>query len=316
MMRTYVNGGKESRIGPDSLWTPKACGLSLVQAAMFNRDQSEDYRPLFWVSGHPIYVNKLLLILNIGGFAVVALAVSILGSDVLQALTLGNEEVVHSGQVWRLVTYIISPPDTWSAINLIFAMGFLYYFGRQVEEYVGRTAYIKLYAALMLIPALVACLLTFVGFSFHLLGSYGPIFGVFIAFATLYPRMEITIWFVNLVAMHWAYALLGLLTLANIAQRDWVGLGALWLDAGIGYFGMRLVGAGYGFTWLTDWLDERRAVRLARKHNIKVMKETQATESIDQILEKISKQGVGSLNARERAALERARTNLLKRDQR
>ena len=41
-----------------------------------------------------------------------------------------------------------------------------------------------------------------------------------------------------------------------------------------------------------------------------------AAESIDDILEKISKHGVGSLDARERAALERARTNLLKRDQR
>ena len=180
----------------------------------------------------------------------------------------------------------------------------------------GRTAYIKLYAGLVLIPSLVACLLTFAGFSFHLIGSYGPIFGIFIAFATLYPRLEISIWFVNMVAMYWAFALLGALSLASIYQRDPFGLGALWLDAGIGYFGMRLAGAGYGFTWLTDWIEERRARRLAYKHNIKVLKDTQATQSIDQILEKISKQGVGSLNARERAALERARTNLLKRDQR
>jgi hypothetical protein len=115
---------------------------------------------------------------------------------------------------------------------------------------------------------------------------------------------------------HWAYALLAVLTLVDIAYHEWISLGALWLDASVGYFGMRFIGAGYGFTWLTDWLDERRTRRLAKKHNLRVLKETQATESIDQILEKISKQGVGSLNARERAALERARTNLLKRDQR
>ena len=42
---------------------------------MFNRDQSEDYRPLFWVSGHPIYVNKLILILNIAAFALVRLRI-------------------------------------------------------------------------------------------------------------------------------------------------------------------------------------------------------------------------------------------------
>ena len=281
---------------------------------MFNRDQSDDYRPLFWVRGYPIYVNRLLLILNIVAFAMVAIAAAAFGDGVLAAVSLSNWDIVHAGQVWRLVTYVIFPPDTWSAINFIFAMGFLYFFGRQVEEYVGRTAFLYLYAALVLVPSLVACLLVFCGIPINTLGSYGPIFGVFIAFATLYPGMEINIWFVNLAAKYWAFALLGVLTLVDL--RDPVGLGALWLDAGIGYFSMRLIGAGYGFTWLTDWIEERRAARLAKKHNLRVMKETKATESIDDILEKISKQGVGSLTPKERAALERARANLLKRDER
>ena len=90
----------------------------------------------------------------------------------------------------------------------------------------------------------------------------------------------------------------------------------LWTSSAVGYFGMRLIGAGRGMTWLTDWIEERQAKRLAHKHNIKVLKDTQANESIDAILEKISKQGVDSLSARERAALEQARKNLLKRDQR
>jgi membrane associated rhomboid family serine protease len=283
---------------------------------MFNRDQSDDYRPLFWVSGHPIYVNRLLLILNIAAFTIVALAVAAEGGGVLSALSLSNLAIIHSGQIWRLFTYVIFPPDFYSAINFIFAMGFLFYFGKQVEEYVGRTAYIYLYGALVLVPSLLACVLGLAGIPINMLGSYGPIFGVFIAFATLYPRMEISIWFVNMCAMYWAFALLGVLTLASIAQHDVIGLGALWLDAGIGYLGMRLIGAGYGMTWLTDWIEERRATRLAKKHNIRVLKETKATESIDEILDKISKQGVGSLTAKERAALERARANLLKRDER
>jgi membrane associated rhomboid family serine protease len=258
-------------------------------------------------------VNRLVLILNIAAFAAVAIAAAALGDGVLAALSLSNWDIVHGGQIWRLVTYVIFPPDGYNAIRFIFAMGFLYFFGKQVEEYVGRTAFLYLYVALVLVPSLVACLLALVGIPVNTLGSYGPIFGVFIAFATLYPRMEINIWFVNLFAMYWAFALLGVLTLADL--RDPVGLGALWLDAAIGYLAMRLIGAGYGFTWLTDWIEERRAARLAKKHNLRVMKETKESESIDDILEKISKQGVGSLTAKERAALERARANLLKRDQ-
>jgi membrane associated rhomboid family serine protease len=282
---------------------------------MFNRDQSDDYKPLFWTGGRPVYVNTLLLILNIGAFAIVALAVSAVGEGLVESLMLGNYQVIHYGQIWRLVTYIIFPPDPLSAISLLFSMGFLFYFGRQVEQYVGRTTYIYLYTTLVLLPSLLACLLTFAGVSLNFIGGYGPIFGVFVAFATLYPGVEICIWFVTLSAKHWAFALLGLLTLAHIAQHNWISLGAIWLDAGIGYFTMRLIGGGYGFSWLMDWLDDRRTRRLAAKHQIKVMKDAQATESLDQILEKISKHGVGSLTSKERAALERARSNLLKRDQ-
>ncbi len=113
--------------------------------------------------------------------------------------------------------------------------------------------------------------------------------------------MELNIFFVSMTAALWAYALLGIYSVVDIAWHDWTGLIVLWIDAAVGYFGMRLIGAGYGMTWLTDWIETRRAERLARQHNIRVMKDTRETESIDQILEKISKQGVGSLNAKERA---------------
>ena len=280
-----------------------------------NYDQSDDYRPLFWLSGRPIYVNTLILILHILAFTITALAISFVGAGVQDALSLGYFEVIHYGQIWRLVSYIIFPPSM--AISFIFAMGFLYYFGRQVEEYVGRKTYAMLYSALVLIPAVVLCLISLVvSLQETYIGGYGTVFGVFIAFATLYPGLEIPIWFVNLTAKYWAFVLLAVLSLANIAYHQWISLGAIWCDAAIGYGSMRLIGAGFGMTWLTDWIEERRSARLARERNIKVLKETKAAQTIDDILEKISKTGVGSLSASERAALERARTNLLKRDQR
>jgi len=282
---------------------------------MLYHEQSEDYRPLFWVQGRPIYVNTLILVLHVLTFTITALAVSFLGAGVLGAIGLGNYEVVHYGQIWRLVSYIIFPPDT--AIMFIFAMGFLFYFGRQVEQFVGRKTYINIYAALVLVPAILLCLLGPIGFwPENYLGGYGSIFGVFIAFATIYPGVEICIWFVNLTAKHWAYALLAVLSLANIAYHDWISLGVLWCDAAIGYVGMRLVGAGRGMAWFTDWLEAKRTQRLARTRNFKVLQDQQTNESIDAILDKISKHGVGSLNARERASLERARTKLIQRDQR
>jgi len=63
-------------------------------------------------------------------------------------------------------------------------------------------------------------------------------------------------------------------------------------------------------------MDNRRTEKLARKHNIKVLTEKKTTESIDAILDKISKQGMNSLSSSERAALDRARAKLIDRDRR
>jgi membrane associated rhomboid family serine protease len=278
---------------------------------MIFHEQSEDYRPLFWMSGRPIYATTLLLILHVAAFVITALCMSFLGgAQVLEAICLYPYQVIYRGEVWRLFSYVIFPPSLW----FVFAMGFLFFAGREVEQFVGRKIFLKLYAALILIPAVVLCVAGFVWPMQHL-GGTESIFGLFVAFATLYPGFVLNIWFVNLTAKGWAYVLLGVYSLIDLAAHDWPSLLVLWSCAGIGYAGMRLIGAGHGLTWLTDWLENRQAKRLASQRNFKVLKEAKATQSIDEILEKISKQGVGSLDAKERAALERARTNLLKRDQ-
>jgi hypothetical protein len=219
--------------------------------------------------------------------------------------------VLYHGEVWRLVSYVVFLPSLW----FVFAMGFLFFAGREVEQFTGRKTFLKLYAALILIPAITMCLLGLLWPLQHL-GGTESVFGLFVAFATIYPGFVLNIWFVNLTAKGWAYVLLGVYTLIDIAGHDWSSLIVLWTCAGVGHAAMRVIGAGRGPAWLTDWLEERQAKKLAQQRNFKVLKDAKATESIDDILEKISKQGVGSLNAGERAALERARTNLLKRDQR
>jgi membrane associated rhomboid family serine protease len=230
---------------------------------------------------------------------------------VVDSLDLNAYAVIYRGEVWRLVSYVIFLPSLW----FVFAMGFLYFAGREVEQFVGRKTFLKLYAALILIPAMVLCV-TGLFWPLGHLGGTESVFGIFVAFATLYPGFVLNIWFVNLTAKGWAYVLLGVYSLIDVAGRDWSSILVLWTCAAVGYAGIRLIGGGRGMTWLTDWIEERRARRLARQHNFKVLKDAKASESIDEILEKISKHGVGSLSARERAALEQARTNLLKRDQR
>jgi membrane associated rhomboid family serine protease len=279
---------------------------------MLYHEQSEDYRPLFWLGGRPIYATALLVIAHVLAFVAMAICMSFFGGmRVYNALVLDPYAVLYHGEVWRLASYIVFLPSLW----FVFAMGFLFFAGREVEQFTGRKTFLKLYAALILIPALIMCLLGLLWPLEHI-GGTESVFGIFVAFATIYPGFVLNIWFVNLTAKGWAYVLLGVYTLIDVASHDWSSLIVLWTCAGVGYAGMRLIGAGRGPAWLTDWLEERQAKKLAQQHNIKVLKDAKTTDSIDDILEKISKHGVGSLDARERAALERARANLLKRDQR
>jgi membrane associated rhomboid family serine protease len=284
---------------------------------MLYHEQSEDFRPLFWVQGRPVYANTLLLTVHIAAFVVSALFISYFGLEMVRFALELNPFLVWHGEVWRLFSYVAFDPaffdqrSLWFLINIVL----FWFFGREVEQYVGRKTYLLLYAALVLIPAVLFCLLGLVFPSDPFLNCCEVFFGMFIAFATIYPGAIPSVWF-PITAAALAWILLGISTVIDIAFHDFTSFFMLWTSSAVGYVGMRLVGAGRGLNWLTDWIEERRTQRLARQRNIKVVRDKQANESIDAILDKISKHGVGSLNASERAALERARAKLLQRDDR
>ena len=283
---------------------------------MWYQQQSEDYRPLFWISGRPIYANTLLVAGHVLSFIVCAICVSFFSLEAVSyALTLHPGSVWH-GEVWRLFSYVAFSPSFFSGpFMFLWSMLVLYFCGREVEQFVGRRSYLLLYAAFVLIPAL---LLTLVGPLFGLgeagyLGCGEVIFGVFVAFATIYPGAMPSMW-ITIPVWGLAWIFFGLYTLIDFAFHLYTAMFMLWANAALGFIIMSFVGAGRGMTWLTDWVEMRRSERLARKHDIKVLTERKSTESIDAILEKISKSGVNSLTSSERAALEKARAKLLDRD--
>ena len=285
---------------------------------MWYQQQSEDYRPLFWLSGRPVYANTLLVFLHVLSFVVCAICVSFLSLQaVYEGLMLAPALVWH-GQVWRLFSYVAFDPGFFSrpaSLWFLWSMIILYFCGREVEQFVGRRVYLGLYAALVLVPAVLLTLLgPVLGLGEHL-NCAEAIFGVFIAFATIYPGAMPSMW-INLQVWVLAWIFFGLSTLMDFVFHDYTSMFLLWTASAVGYLGMRWVGAGRGLTWLTDWVETRRAERLARQHNIRVLTERKSTESLDAILDKISKQGVNSLTSSERAALEKARAKLIDRDRR
>ena len=78
-------------------------------------------------------------------------------------------------------------------------------------------------------------------------------------------------------------------------------------------------GAGPELAWLREWRSRLRSKRslkvVPRQTARRVVEPENIYESIDPVLDKISRSGIGSLTASERRALDRARNRLLKKSE-
>ncbi|HEY8965036.1 MAG TPA: DUF6576 domain-containing protein, partial [Candidatus Methylacidiphilales bacterium] len=107
-------------------------------------------------------------------------------------------------------------------------------------------------------------------------------------------------------------------SLVYVARGEWIELLMLWAAIGVAFLAIRFPVVG---EWLND-LREKQERAKAEKERAKAVAvvaqkkaaETRRNQSIDPILEKISKSGMQSLTREERAVLEEARKELLRRD--
>ena len=267
-------------------------------------EPSKDYQPVMYFRGHAIHATTLLVILHSAAVVVATFTQSFGGGFFLRDLAFSSEAVLREGKIWQLVTY---PFVNELSLLFILEMLTLFWFGRDVERFVGRRVFLGLYGALILLPAL---FLTAAGLSIPQAwaGSGMLHFSIFLAFATIYPDVEL--FFFRILAKWVAWVLLALYSLLFIRDHAWMLLGALGFSAGIAHYGMRLIGVGGGLDWWENWQEERRAARLAKERNFKIVRES----SVDAVLEKISKHGIGSLTATERETLEKERAHLLKKN--
>jgi membrane associated rhomboid family serine protease len=292
----------------------RACAFetAAVYSHMFGVTTSDDYRPVAWMGRYPVDVTTILVGVHVACAVITCLLVAVGFGAILNVLQFDSAEVLLRGQIWRLVTYgfVHSPSGLlWFAIE----MYMLFVFGREVERFIGRRAYIGLYLALLLAPTL---LLTLWGFwqRSGLAGSPALHFGIFVAFATIYPRAEM---FLRIMAKWVAVVLAAIYTFQLLAYHDWTSLAVVWASIATAFLFIELRGAGPELTWLNDL---RASVRPKPKLYIvqkqsasrRVVEPEDVYSSIDPILDKISTSGIASLTDAERRQLDRARARLLK----
>ena len=279
---------------------------------MFGVTTSDDYRPVTWMGRYPVDVTAILLGVHVACAILTAFLFAIGYAGVLNYTMFDSAQVWH-GQLWRLFTYaFIHPPNGYALLWFAIEMYMLFFFGREVERFMGQRAYLWLYALLIFVPALI---LSLWGLTMRngAAGSGALHFAVFTAFVTLYPNVQ----FFLRIPAKWVFAILAAIgTLSALAAHDWSNLVVLWTSIGVAFMFIEARGAGPELVWLQDFRERFRPkpkLYIVQKSSTRRVTEPEDVyASVDPILDKIAKAGMGSLTENEKKILDRARKRLLK----
>lgn len=270
----------------------------------------DDRQPLTYFRGYPIHAATLLVIVHVATMIATTLLMAAGAGGLLQALTFSSDAVFHDLAVWQFFTYaFVHAPSIWFAIEMVM----LFQFGREVEKFAGRRVFLLMYGLLLVLTPLV---LSVVGLAQPTVfaGSGSLHFAVFIAFATVYPGAAI---FFGIQARWIAIILLAIYSLQFLGANYWPGLLALWANAGFAWAFIRHERGHFALPDLRFWKKKPR-FRVVRPEPARrsTARESATPSDMDALLDKIAKSGMASLTAQERARLEAAREELLKKDRR
>ncbi|NLE97988.1 MAG: rhomboid family intramembrane serine protease [Propionibacterium sp.] len=219
-------------------------------------------------------------------------------------------QAVLSGEVWRLVTWpLVNLISFWSLLNLVL----LWYFGTMLESTLGRNRmlrfYLEMWGALTIATALVGFVLPM---STALWGLRDIQFLVLLIWIADNPTRRFIL---NIPAWALGAFLLGLQVLTMVATRQWGPLVTLVLALFFVAVAARRHGLLSSLTFIpgggSGGSPSKARAKAKAKPSARAQRQQQRHMSdedrIDQLLDKISAQGIHSLTKAERAELEKLR---------
>jgi membrane associated rhomboid family serine protease len=278
---------------------------------MTGYDSSDDQRPITYFNGYPIYATTLLVIVHVAAFLLCALAVGTGQIPLLSWLAFSSVHVLQGGAVWQFVTYALvhSPAEgIWFAVEMLM----LFWFGRQVEQFLGRRDFLRLYVGLWLITPVALTLVGLARPAQHA-GSSGLHFAMFVAFAAIYPGALLMF---GIAARWFAIILVALYSVQALAFGDLPLLVSLWASTGAAVLYIRWHRGQLTLPSVNVFQRKPKlsVVRAEPARTSRAMPAEDEVDEIDPLLDKIAKTGLDSLTAKERARLEKARAALMKRE--
>ena len=232
---------------------------------------------------------------------------------------------LRRGFAWQPLTYMFLHGGIW---HILVNMFILWFFGREVEYFIGRKYFTRLY----FIGGLAGAGL-WLAFNFHspvpVLGASAAVLACVIAFATLFPDRDITllVFFVLPVTLKARYMALIAVAFDVVPLLSGTGTDVAHLahlgGAAFGYLYIKQLGYGTTPRWLLA-LQRVCAALISRRQRRRRDLSSDESRSerdeymrdvVDPILDKIAREGLQSLTQHEQQILESARELIEKKGQ-
>jgi len=272
---------------------------------IYDREYYQPSRQGLSVRGPSTVVGWVILI-NVVAF----LANGLLSGETNRITDLLGAHVATLGKPWmwwQFLTYgFAHSPVDFS--HILFNMLGLWFLGRDIESTYGRTEFLRLYLALIVVGGLGWALANqLLGTSGMVVGASGAIVGIVILYALHFPRRTLLLFFV-LPVPAW---LVGVFVVVSDLYGATQGGGETNIAYGVHLSGAAFAFAYYRFGWNLGRLvpggfslSQLKPKPKLRVHNPEP--DSDLAAEVDRILEKISREGEASLSRRERRTLESA----------
>ena len=166
---------------------------------------------------------------------VLGYALMILNPSVLSMLSLNVTKILH-GQIWRLITWVIYPPNTSSTIWFVIAILFFYYpVSASLERTWGSFRFTLYIFSGILFTVISAFILYFVTggaldayFNGSQFSTYYISLSIFLAYAMTYPDMKVMLYFVIPIKMKWMALVYALIVAYDVVRYF---AGGVWFEA-------------------------------------------------------------------------------------